>query len=92
MTEVPFYSDTSNKDQFKIDYPYYGLFGSALITPMHEANDTIYCCKLLNGTTIFLRKISQTRKWIDANLNIETPLSSIIGLSIEDFLKIKKGA
>jgi hypothetical protein len=91
MKETSFYSDAWNKDQFKIDYPYYGLFGSALITPMHNADEVIYRCKLLNGTTIFLKKLLQTKKWIDAGLNIETPLSSIIGLSIDDFLKIKKG-
>ena len=92
MKEILFYSDTSNKDQFKIDYPYYGLFGSALITPLQEADEVVYQCKLLNGTTVVLKKLFQTKKWIDAVQNAETPLSAIIGLSIEDFLKIKKGA
>lgn len=91
MKEVSFYSDTSNKGQFKIDYPYYGLFGSALITPLTEADEIVYRCKLLNGTTIFLKKLFQNKKWIDAGLNAETPLSKIIGLSIDDFLSIKKG-
>lgn len=91
MKEVSFYSDTSKKDQFKIDYPYYGLFGSALITPVNEANEVVYRCKLLNGTTIFLKKLFQTKKWIDAGLNSETPLSKIIGISIDEFLSIKKG-
>jgi hypothetical protein len=45
----------------------------------------------LNGTTIFLKKLFQSTKWIDAGVNAETPLSKIIGLSIDDFLKIKKG-
>lgn len=92
MKETSFYSDALNRDQFRIDYPYYGLFGSALITPMHEADETVYRCRLLNGTTILLKKLFQTKKWIDAALNAETPLSAIIGLSIDDFLKIKKGA
>lgn len=92
MKEVTsFYSDALNRDQFRIDYPYYGLFGSAVITPMHEADEIVYRCKLLNGTTIFLKKPFQTTKWVDAGLNAETPLSKIIGLSIDDFLKIKKG-
>lgn len=91
MKEVSFYSDTSNKDQFKIDYPYFGLFGSAVITPIYEPEEVVYRCKLLNGTTIFLKKLFQTKKWIDAGLNSETPLSAVIGLSIDDFLKIKKG-
>jgi hypothetical protein len=92
MKEVSFYGDTFNKDQFKIDYPYYGLFGSAVITPINDEEEVVYKCKLLNGTTIFLKKLFQTKKWIDANLNAETQLSAIIGLSIDDFLKIKKGA
>lgn len=91
MKEVSFYRDTLNKDQFKIDYPYYGLFGSAVITPIYNEEEVIYRCKLLNGTTIFLKKLFQTKKWVDTGLNAETPLSAIIGLSIEDFLKIKKG-
>lgn len=92
MRETSFYSEALSKDQFKIDYPYYGLFGSAVITPVCEANETIYECKLLNGTTIFLKKLLQTRKWIDTGVNAETPLSAIIGLSIDDFITIKKGA
>jgi hypothetical protein len=92
MKEVSFYSDTSNKNQFKIDYPYYGLFGSAFITPLPEAEEVIYRCRLLNGTTIFLKRLFQTKEWIDISLNVETPLSKIIGLSIDDFLGIKKGA
>lgn len=91
MKEVSFYSDTSNKDQFKIDYPYYGLFGSAIITPLHESDEVVYRCKLLNGNTLFVKKVFQTKKWIDAGLNAETPLSATIGLSIDDFLSIKKG-
>lgn len=91
MKETSFYSDALNKDQFKIDYPYYGLFGSAVITPIYNAGDIVYRCKLLNGTTIFLKKLFQSEKWVDAGLNAETPLSTTIGLSIDDFLKIKKG-
>ena len=90
MRETSFYNDAVNLGQFKIDYPYYGLFGSALITPQCEADEVIYKCRLLNGTTILLKKLLQT-KWVDAALNAETPLSKIIGLSIDDFLKIKKG-
>ena len=92
MKETSFYNDASSKDQFKIDYPYYGLFGSAVITPLYEAGEVVYRCRLLNGTTIFLKKLFQTKKWIDTGLNTDTPLSTTIGLSIDDFLKIKKGA
>jgi hypothetical protein len=92
MRETSFYNDALNKDQFKIDYPYYGLFGSAVITPIYDSDEIVYRCRLLNGSTIFLKKLFQSRKWVDANQNEETPLSAIIGLSIDDFLKIKKGA
>jgi len=91
MKETSFYNDAINNDQFKIDYPYYGLFGSAVITPIKEAEDMLYKCRLLNGTSIYIKKLFQTKEWIDTGLNAETPLSKIIGLSIEDFLKIKKG-
>lgn len=91
MKETSFYNETLNRGQFKIDYPYYGLFGSAIITPVYEADEVVYCCKLLNGTSIFLKKPLQSKKWIDAASDSETPLSKIIGLSIDDFLKIKKG-
>jgi hypothetical protein len=86
MGEIIFFNESRNRNQFRIDYPYYGLFGSADITIMQEA-EVIYKCQLLNGNIIFLKKLSQARKWIDANLNIETPLSAVIGTSIDDFLK-----
>jgi len=90
MRETSFYNDALNKEQFKIDYPYYGLFGSAVITPLNEAGETVYRCKLLNGTNVFLKKPFQSKRWIDAAMNAETPHSATIGLSIDDFLKIKK--
>jgi hypothetical protein len=93
MREAIFYKDTvNNQDQFKVDYPYYGLFGSAVITPMYEKDEVIYKCRLLNGTTVFLKKLFQSKRWIDTLLNSETPLAATIGISIDDFLKIKKGA
>ena len=92
MKETSFLDEAIGADQFKIDYPYYGLFGSAVITPITNDNEIIYRCKLLNGSMIFVKKLFQSKKWIDASEDAETPLSKIIGLSIEDFLKIKKGA
>lgn len=91
MKGTSFYNEPVNKDQFKIDYPYYGLFGSAVITPVRTEEEIIYRCRLLNGTTIFLKKLFQSKKWIDTSLDAETPLSAVIGLSIDDFLTIKKG-
>jgi hypothetical protein len=92
MRETSFYNDAVNKEQFKIDYPYYGLFGSAVITPVLNADEIVYRCELLNGTIIFLKKLFPAKKWIDTVVNSETPLAAIIGLSIDDFLNIKKGA
>jgi hypothetical protein len=31
--------------------------------------------------------MGQSRKWIDAQLEKETPLSSVLGMYIEDFIK-----
>lgn len=92
MKDISLYRDALDDNQFRIDYPYYGLFGSAVITPMCDEEGIIYRCRLLNGNTIFLKKNFQTKKWIDAGLHAETPLSATIGLEIDDFLKTKKGA
>ena len=55
MEETSVYNDSFIKDQFKIDYPYYGLFGTALVTPVYEEGEITFRCRLLNGTTIFLK-------------------------------------
>jgi hypothetical protein len=90
MGEILFYNEPLNRSQFRIDYPYYGLFGSAEITPIRSDDEVIYKCKLLNGSIIFLKKLLQAKKWVDANQETETPLSAIIGISIDDFLKNKQ--
>ena len=92
MGEIIFFNESMTKGQFKIDYPYYGLFGSADITLVGNENEIVYKCKLLNGSIIFLKKLIQPKKWIDASLDSETPLSAVIGTSIDDFLKSVKGA
>lgn len=92
MRETSFYTNALDSEQFTIDYPYYGLFGSATITPVCHNDEIVYMCRLLNGTTIRLMKLFQSKKWIDAGVNAETPLSAVIGLSIDEFLKTKKGA
>lgn len=90
MGEVLLYNELRNKgSQFKIDYPYYGLFGSADITAINKENELVFRCKLLNGDIVYLKKLLQSKKWIDDNLNIETPLSNVIGISIDDFLSKK---
>lgn len=87
MGETLTLNEPATKNHFKVDYPYYGLFGSADITTISNNDEVVYRCRLLNGSIIFVKKLFQSRKWIDANLNLETPLSSIIGVSIDDFLK-----
>lgn len=89
MGETIYLNESSTWGEFRIDYPYYGLFGSADITPVNNGAELIFKCKLLNGTVIFLRKMAQA-KWIDASLNRTTPLSDIIGRSIDDFIKALK--
>jgi hypothetical protein len=83
-------STTSTGNHFTVDYPYYGLFNSADVTPMSDNKEEVYQCRLLNGSIILLKKLMQPKKWIDANLNTETPLSYVIGMSIEDFLRFHK--
>ena len=89
MGEILLFNESRNhRGQFKVDYPYYGLFGSADITPINAEDEVVYKCKLLNGSIIFLKKLLQPKKWVDANLNSETPLSVVIGRYIDDFLKV----
>ena len=87
MSNVLFLNGSRIKNQFRIDYPYFGLFGTADVTPVDSDSEVLYKCRLLNGTIVLLKKMLQPKKWIDANLNSETPLSSVIGSSIDDFLK-----
>ena len=87
MGETIRYFESRNRNQFNIDYPYYGLFGSAQITPIEMSDECLYQCRLLNGNVICIKKQAQAKKWIDTELNQETPLSAVIGRSIEDFLK-----
>jgi hypothetical protein len=86
MNDLLFLSDLRNKNQFRIHYPYLGLFSSAEVTPIDNDAEVLYKCELLNGSILYLKKLIQHKKWIDANLNIETPLSTVIGISIDDFL------
>ena len=87
MTNVMTITDVRQDNQFKVDYPYYGLFGSADVTALKTNSEVLFKCKLLNGNIIFLKKQVHPGKCIDANLNLETPLSAVIGTSIDDFLK-----
>ncbi|MFL5740133.1 MAG: hypothetical protein ACJ75B_07940 [Flavisolibacter sp.] len=87
MGELLFFREFRNKNQFKIDYPYYGLFGSADITVLQKEEQTLYECRLLNGSIVCLRKQPVVNRWIDAGVNGETPLSITIGEAIDDFLK-----
>jgi len=86
MGDTLYFQEFRNKNQFRIDYPYYGLFGSAVIKTIRNEQEVMYQCTLLNGSIVLLKKQDQGKKWIDCDVNRETPLSSIIGLAIEDFL------
>ena len=89
MNRLLFYKEYSNHNQFRIDYPYFGLFGSADITATDDQNELIYECKLLNGSILCLKKILGVNRWIDKACNEETPLSATIGNAIDDFLNRK---
>jgi len=77
--------ESRHKSSFKVDYPYYGLFGSAEVTRINVQDEDVFQCKLRNGKTIVLKKVN--KKWLDTFQNEETPLSNIIGTSIEEHLK-----
>ena len=76
--------ETKSSNQFKVYFPYYGLFATADITAV-DNSEKVYQCKLKNGNTVTLKKTQQ--RWIDLVLNDVTPLSNVIGNSIDDFLK-----
>lgn len=80
------YIKTRSRYQFIIDYPYYGLFGKAQVKLLEEEGDKVYECKLLNGAMLWLKKITSS-KWIDLESGAETPLASIVGTYIDDFIK-----
>lgn len=86
MSRILFYRDFTDNNQFKIDYPYYGLFGTAEVTVINENDGIAYHCKLLNGAIVIIKKRPQQSKWIDTELDCVTPLSSTLGIAIEDFL------
>ncbi len=86
MGEILLNKEFKSKNHFKIDYPYYGLFGSADITPIDKENELVFRCKLLNGNIVYLKKLLKLSKWIDVNLNIETQLSAVMGISIDDYM------
>jgi len=92
MNRLLFINDYRDNNQFRIDYPYYGLFGSADIKATGDQNETIYECRLLNGTILCLKKLLGVNRWIDKACNEETPLSATIGNAIDDFLKNSKSA
>ena len=80
------YAQTAT-NRFSVSYPYYGLFGTADVRLLQDEGEPLFECKLVNGAIILLKKLDNTRKWIDAQLNRETPLSSVIGMYIDDFIK-----
>ena len=87
MGDISIFPEFRNGSHFKIHYPYYGLFGTADITPLSKEDEVIYRCRLLNGTILHLKKLIQQKKWIDLTMNSETPLAAVIGNSIDEFFK-----
>ena len=82
-----FLSYVQPSNQFSVSYPYYGLFGTADVKLLPSDGDPLFECKLVNGAIILLKKLGNTRQWIDAQLNRQTPLSSVIGMYIDDVIK-----
>ena len=82
-----FLSYAQPANHFSISYPYYGLFGTADVKLIQTESDPLFECKLINGAVVLLKKLNNTCKWIDAQLNRETPLASILGLYIDDIIR-----
>ena len=82
-----FLSYVQPSNHFSISYPYYGLFGTADVKLLKAEEESLFECKLVNGAIVLLKKLGNTKKWIDAQLNRETPLSSVLGMYIDDFIK-----
>lgn len=84
MGHTTMYAKSGTINQFSIYYPYYGLFSTAEVS-VNERED-LFHCKLTNGNIISLKKVLESRKWIDVKENKITPLADIIGNYIDDFL------
>jgi len=72
--------------QFRIDYPYYGLFRSADIKIIEAEGDVIYQCEILNGSEVWLKKASSSQRWLEAQSGAETPLARLLGIYIDDYM------
>jgi len=84
MSAYSIFKEFNKTNSFKVDYPYYGLFGTAEVCVVNDP-EKLFECKLKNGKTICLKKLGN--KWLDTLLNEETSLSSVIGSSIDDYYK-----
>jgi hypothetical protein len=84
MNKLSLFIEPQKTNSFQVYYPYYGLFREADVTPLKEKDETIFLCRLAKGEILQVKQMKQPRKWVDANLNVETPLSQIIGSCIED--------
>jgi hypothetical protein len=84
------YLQASNSDQFQVNYPYYGLFGTANVRLLSTDGDQLFECKLMNGAVVMLKKITNSKLWIDAQANDRTPLAEVIGMYIDDFIRDAK--
>jgi hypothetical protein len=74
-------------NEFIIGYDYFGLSGTALVTPTRSNAGVYFNCKLLetnDSINILYKKEAVASFWIDRDLNIPTPLSLFIGQAIEN--------
>jgi hypothetical protein len=71
--------------QFRIDYPYYGLFRSADVKIIEAEGDVLYQCEMINGTEVWLKK-AKSQRWLDMESGSETPLARLLGVYIDDYI------
>lgn len=84
------YLQAESKNQFQVNYPYLGLFGTADVKLVQTEGEPLFECKLMNGAVLLLKKIASSKRWIDAKLDRKTPLAEVIGMYIDDFIEEPK--
>lgn len=77
----------TNGNSFPVSYPYYGLFRTANVRLLFQQGEPVFECELVSGNYLLLKKQTASQRWVEAESNRETSLSSVLGLYIEDVIK-----
>jgi hypothetical protein len=77
---------TLSGNQFTVSFPYYGLFRQANVKLLQSDGEPLFECHMLNGAVVWLKRLG-SKRWVDAQSNSETSLTSVIGMYIDDLIK-----